>query len=749
MNPAAAEGLRAVSFQEALTGFEHMRSQNLSGVRPVQAFAFADSPAKLTLEAERRKPQVTVAQMFTARVEPGVIKYEATFYYDILFSGVRSLRIDLPEAVASKAHNDTPGVREGVITPAPDDVAEGDVAWSLAGESEFLGRVVIKLSWESPLDKLDVGSSVEVSLPHLKPREVDRAWGQITLVKAEAIDLHESGEPEGVRPIDPQHDLMPGVSVPGAARAFEFHEDWTLAVTATRYKLEEVKHTSIERAVVRAVVTRSEQTSVQALYQLRSAEQRLPIVLPEGTAFDTEPLRINGKSVTLESGEPGQYFVPLVGQDPDKPFLLELRYTLAKRGTTFDLPTFTSSPAVQKVYLCAYLPEEWAVRSRRRAVEPTRSRGGGDRRVGATAAARVRARADARRRRTRGLGDRGARRADESLRIVPEGRPAAGVFDVASRPGPGRLAEAGDDRPHALEQSRADDGRARRRGAAPQARRGSGGRGRRGDRAVGAAGGLRADASLRDDQQRAVVGRGDRRRDLDRRLVRAPQAAHGRDPGEARAAAGRHADRATGRRTAAERAAAPRSPGIGRCGPWLVAASSSSSPSSCCAARLAPPTSPPPPRPTREIYVPFDQLDVLLEGPTRRVLMSREEFDALLKQARRSPTDAVPQEALLLAADYDLKIDNLRAEITARLTCEVLADGLHALSLDLADVGIREAKLDGRAAPRWVARPTAGPRSSSREKAGMKPCSRSSRPWKPAPRSKRSTSACRGSRPRG
>jgi hypothetical protein len=363
VNPGAAEGLRAVSFQEALAGFESVRSTNLSGLRPVQAFTFADSPAKLALEAERRKPQVTVAQLLTAAVEPGVVKYNATFRYEILFSGVRSLRIDLPEGVAAKAHNDTPGVRESVVAPPPDDLAPGDVAWSLTGDSEFLGNVVLRLSWETPLDKLDVGSSVDVALPHLKPRQIDRAWGQIALVKSEAIDLHEAGEPTGVRPIDPQHDLMPGASVAGAARAFEFHDAWKLTVTATRYKLEEVKHTSIERAVVRAVVTRSGQTSVQGLYQMRSARQRLALQLPDGATFDTEPLRINGKSVALESGGQGRYFVPLVGQDPDKPFLLEIRYTLQGQGTTFDLPTFVDDPAIQKVYLCAYLPEEWAVRS--------------------------------------------------------------------------------------------------------------------------------------------------------------------------------------------------------------------------------------------------------------------------------------------------------------------------------------------------------------------------------------------------
>ena len=73
------------------------------------------------------------------------------------------------------------------------------------------------------------------------------------LTKAETLDVQESGEPKGLRPIDPQRDLEPPVA--GAAKAFEFHGDWTLPVTVTQYQLEKIKRTSIDRAVVRMVVT--------------------------------------------------------------------------------------------------------------------------------------------------------------------------------------------------------------------------------------------------------------------------------------------------------------------------------------------------------------------------------------------------------------------------------------------------------------------------------------------------------------
>ena len=122
-----------------------------------------------------------------------------------------------------------------------------------------------------------------------------------------------------------------------------------------------MKRTSIERAVVRMVVTPAETISVQAIYRMRSVQQRLAVVLPEGTAFDTQPLRINGRPATLEKGGQNEYFVPLVAAGADKPFVLELRYTLPGDGSRLELPGFPQEPAVVKAYLCVYLPETRAL----------------------------------------------------------------------------------------------------------------------------------------------------------------------------------------------------------------------------------------------------------------------------------------------------------------------------------------------------------------------------------------------------
>lgn len=356
INPAAARGLRQVSHSEAVAG---MRSTLRSGTeRPVISYSYAQDDASLTIEAERRAPHVTVRQFLVTTVEAGVVKYRARFFYDILYSGVKSLRLDLPEAEAEAVRLTTPGLRWQEIDA--EDVAPGASARSIAGETEFFGAVQVELRWEEKLAELDVGKSVDIPAPRIVPRDVDRAWGQIALVKSEAIDVAPTEARKGLRPIDPRYDLMPGADAPDAAAAFEFHDDWELTVRATRYEPTDVKASSIERGWVRIVLTRGHVASVQAIYRVVSARQRLLVRLPEAAEFDTQPLRISGRPVALEQGSPGEYFVPLVGLEQGAPFLIELRYIVPGRARGLRGPEFPMEPAMQQVFLSAHVPEEHA-----------------------------------------------------------------------------------------------------------------------------------------------------------------------------------------------------------------------------------------------------------------------------------------------------------------------------------------------------------------------------------------------------
>ncbi len=353
-----SDGLRGISFADAVQGLQSMRENRFPTARETFAFAFADQPVDLQLSVERRKPFISVRQLLVVRTESGVTKFDAKFFYDIRYSGVKTLRIDIPSNIAADVRNQSTMLRETPMTPAPADVPQGYTAWSFTGDTELLGETMVNLTWERKIDELSVGKSITFDIAVLKPAGIDRAWGQVVVTKAETLDVQPAEDVTGLRAIDPQHDMMPGATIPDASRAFEFHEDWKLNLVATRYQLEEVKRTSVERAWLRMVTTRSGQIGVQALYRLKSARQRLAVQLPKQASFDSQPLRINGIPVALERGEQDTLFVPLIGHDPSESIVMELRYSLDSDSNGLLHPAFPEDPAVQKVYLSVYVPKE-------------------------------------------------------------------------------------------------------------------------------------------------------------------------------------------------------------------------------------------------------------------------------------------------------------------------------------------------------------------------------------------------------
>lgn len=361
LEPGELTQLQTSSPNDARQNLPSQVEGHFNGVRPTAAFAFSKEPAKLKLSAERRQPQVTVREFLGVKIEPGRVDFNATFFVDVAYSGVKSIRIDVPKAAAgSKLRNLSQQYNFRPLTPAPDDVAEGFVAYEMTGGKELYGSHALQLTWTQDIGSLEVGKDVKFEAPRFVAKNVSRFWGQIAVAKAEDLEVTVSGAPKGLRPIDPQRDLIAGASLPGAVRAFEFHDDWSLFLNAVRYELHEVKRTSIDRAVAQFVETLGGELSVQAIYRVRTARQRLAIELPSGIdpkdGFDSQPLRINGLPVSLERDQK-RFYVPLAGRTPDQPFVLELRYTAPRGARQFELPTFPEDPAVQQVFAAVYLPQ--------------------------------------------------------------------------------------------------------------------------------------------------------------------------------------------------------------------------------------------------------------------------------------------------------------------------------------------------------------------------------------------------------
>ncbi len=101
----------------------------------------------------------------------------------------------------------------------------------------------------------------------------------------------------------------------------------------------------------------------------------------------------------------------------------------------------------------------------------------------------------------------------------------------------------------------------------------------------------------------------------------------------------------------------------------------------------------------RELFVPFDALSGILGGENERVFMTRDEYLALEREARRKPPTRAPQSAVLLSASYDGAVRDAAAVIRGTLELDVLDPGLHCVPLSFEGVALRAATLDGAPAP--------------------------------------------------
>ncbi|MDO4557667.1 MAG: hypothetical protein Q4C47_01720, partial [Planctomycetia bacterium] len=305
---------------------------DLKRLVPIAAYLTGRGAARLEVTAIPRKPQVTVRQFLKTSVDEGLVQYDAFFFYDIRYSGVAQLKLNVPESVALTLRNDTSGIHETRPDPMVTDVEPGYVTKAYRGDSELFGSGTIHLSWREKLSLPRPGQVRRVKIPKLIPVEVTSAWGQIGIVKSEAIDVlipdgtekaDASGEPEpgpgstsesgadtsgmsifaGLLPIDPRYDLMEGVTSDGYARAFSFFgNDWNLSLDVTRYALESPADTSVGKAMVQMVVTRADRVSVQAVWNFRTSRQRLMLWLPPGATLESQP-RLDGKPIVLEKSD--------------------------------------------------------------------------------------------------------------------------------------------------------------------------------------------------------------------------------------------------------------------------------------------------------------------------------------------------------------------------------------------------------------------------------------------------------------
>ena len=102
----------------------------------------------------------------------------------------------------------------------------------------------------------------------------------------------------------------------------------------------------------------------------------------------------------------------------------------------------------------------------------------------------------------------------------------------------------------------------------------------------------------------------------------------------------------------------------------------------------------------REVWVPANRLKDILAKHPNAVVLSREQYETLVRDAAldKKPAPAAPRRAALTEAKYQARLAGKVVQVTAALTVKVLADEWAQVPLDFGGASIGAVGVDGEAA---------------------------------------------------
>ncbi|MDO4557666.1 MAG: hypothetical protein Q4C47_01715, partial [Planctomycetia bacterium] len=108
----------------------------------------------------------------------------------------------------------------------------------------------------------------------------------------------------------------------------------------------------------------------------------------------------------------------------------------------------------------------------------------------------------------------------------------------------------------------------------------------------------------------------------------------------------------------------------------------------------------------RELYVPASELNVILESAPQRAMVSRGEFDELVRKIRtldqiekaERERLVAPLDSVLVESSYEIRVEEGRAKISGTLRFEILRNEAVAVPLEWSGAAMMDAELDGHPA---------------------------------------------------
>jgi hypothetical protein len=369
LNVYAPQFLDVSTIEEKLTGLFPVRNARpaaLSRLRHIASWNFTRRPVALFVRTSPRPAQIAATIGTTARVEPDIVKVGSVVSFDIQNAGIDTLRIAVPETVASNVRfTATSGGHHIQQRTKSGQAEDGFVTWTLVLQDEATGPVIIAVDWEitpdsevtavanaapaasgtsaaAPAAAADDERSFLLQPPKvLTPFDADQserrrvtltqARGEMRLLRHESLSISAAEQGESIESVDVRElELLPH----DGYLAFRYYSQPASATVRIRkHEIHEVVATVVSRAALEVVTEKQELAAYRCRFRITSSErQRLRIDLPINSELQA-PL-LNGQRTTIERAtdipateEREAYYVNISReQTSDQDFLLTIQF---------------------------------------------------------------------------------------------------------------------------------------------------------------------------------------------------------------------------------------------------------------------------------------------------------------------------------------------------------------------------------------------------------------------------------------
>ncbi|HUS44873.1 MAG TPA: hypothetical protein VM219_02420 [Phycisphaerae bacterium] len=276
-----------------------------AGVTHVVAALPAGAPVRISWEraipeAEKVPPKLYAETKTLVAVGDGILVCRERIDYNILHTGVRVLKLKLPQGVS---------ILEVTGDRVRDwRVADDELTVSLSYEA--LGKYTLNVTYEKPTGEVRAAG---VSLPVLRAADVVREKGHIGVVALANVEL-SSPELKGATAIDVRElppELLAMTRQPILLAYRYVVEQFDIPLAIKKHEDVDVLVTIVDSAVSTTMQTLDGRRLTKVVYNVRNnRKQFLRLAMPEGAEIWSAS--VSGRSIRPARDEQGRVLIPLV-----------------------------------------------------------------------------------------------------------------------------------------------------------------------------------------------------------------------------------------------------------------------------------------------------------------------------------------------------------------------------------------------------------------------------------------------------